>query len=179
MSGRMKDRIRHAIAAITFLSVLAAIGCGNYSPVAPSQDPPSLPGVANPQFVRVIPTSKGSDAEGSSAATMISAAEGGVVTNGIFSIYFPPGALDTDTEISIEMPDYPYAVVRLGPHGIKFNKEVTLSIPVDIIEPEANCNVLWYNEDSGYWEDIGGSTEDGAYKTGLKHFSDYALADKG
>ncbi|UCF05060.1 MAG: hypothetical protein JSV33_14245 [bacterium] len=175
MSGRLKDRIRHAIAAITFLSVLAAIGCGNYSPVAPSQDPPSLPGVANPQFVRVIPTSKGSDAEGSLAANKISAAEGGVISTGVFSVYFPPGALDEDTKISMKMPHDPYAVVRLEPHGIKFNKEVILSISADMIEPEASCKVLWYNEDSGYWEDIGGYYEDGYYKAGLEHFSEYGL----
>jgi len=39
--------------------------------------------------------------------------------------------------------------------------------------------VLWYNEKSGRWEDIGGYIEDGAVKADLDHFSDYGMEDKG
>ena len=84
-----------------------------------------------------------------------------------------------DTEITIEMPDYPYAVVRLGPHGIKFNKEVTISISADVMEAGVSCKVLWYNEDTGYWQEIGGYSEDGAFKAGLEHFSEYGLVKNG
>jgi len=116
------------LTSVTFLTVLAALGCGTYSPVAPSQET-ILPGVESPNFLLLLPASKDSDIDLSMVATqVVSAAEGGTVSNGYFSLYFPPGALVEDTEITIEMPRYPEAVVRLGPHGIQFLKEVTLSL---------------------------------------------------
>ena len=175
MSGR---KAAHKILTpITFLIVLAALGCGTYSPVAPSQEM-LLPGIEDPNFVRLLPASdKISDLEIQAtmvATKVVSAAEGGVVSNGYFSLYFPPGALVEDTEITIEMPRYPEAVVRLGPHGIEFNKKVTLSLPLGVVETEAeNHNVLWYNEASVLWEYIGSYIENGTLKAELEHFSDY------
>ena len=175
MSGR---KTAHKIlTSTTFLIVLAALGCGTYSPVAPSQDT-LLPGVENPDFVRLLPTSeKVSDLEIEAtmvATKVVSAAEGGVVSNGYFSLYFPPGALEEDTEITIEMPRYPDAVVRLGPHGIQFKKEVTLSLPLGVVETEAeSIGVLWLNEDTGLWEEISSYTVDATVKANLEHFSEY------
>jgi hypothetical protein len=167
------------LTSLTFLIVLAALGCGTYSPVAPSQET-LLPGVENPDFVRLLPASdkiSGLEIEATMVATqVVSAAEGGVVTNGYFSLYFPPGALAEDTEITIEMPRYPEAVVRLGPHGIQFSKEVTLSLPLGVVETEADAEdivVLWLNENTGLWEKIDSYIENGMSKAGLEHFSEY------
>ena len=176
MKGRTKAN--KILTAITFLTVLAAMGCGTNSPVSPTQDT-TMPAVENPQFVRILPASEGSDrkmygSSSTSAAQVVSAEEGGVVSNGIYSLYFPPGAVDEDTEITIEMPQYPYAVVKLGPHGIQFKKKVIMSLDVDMIDSDADeYRVLWYNEDAGVWEDIGGYMEDGAVKAKLEHFSEY------
>ena len=77
------------------------------------------------------------------------------------------------------MPQYPYAVVKLGPHGIEFNEAVIMSLDVDMIDCEASeYNVLWYNEDTGVWEDVGGYMEDGAVKAKLEHFSEYGSESK-
>jgi hypothetical protein len=180
MSGQ--STARKLLITLTFLSVLAAVGCGDYSPVSPSQDN-AMPGVENPQFVRLLSTPGGSSSIQSdedrsivmgASSTMISAEDGGVVSNGYFSVYFPPGALVEDTEITIEMPDYPSAVVRLSPHGIYFRKEVTLSLPTELIESESDgYEVLWFNEEAGYWENVGGYVEDGEAKVELEHFSEY------
>jgi hypothetical protein len=162
------------LTSVTFLTVLAALGCGTYSPVAPSQET-ILPGVESPNFLVLLPASKDSDIELSMVATgVVSATEGGIVSNGYFSLYFPPGALVEDTEIIIEMPRYPEAVVRLGPHGIQFLKEVTLSLPLGVVETEAeDYTTLWFNEETGLWEDIGGYIENDSIKATLEHFSDY------
>ena len=162
------------LTAITFLTVLAALGCGTYSPVAPSQET-ILPGVESPNFLVLLPASKDSDLELSMVATqVVSAAEGGTVTNGYFTLYFPPGALEEDTEITVEMPRYPEAVVRLGPHGIQFLKEVTLSLPLGVVETEAeDYTTLWFNEETGVWMDIGGYIESELINVGLDHFSEY------
>jgi hypothetical protein len=167
---RQKKVIR-VLMAISFLSVLAALGCGTYSPVAPSNTP-TMPGVENPAFATLLPASKGSDAAMKSdvASAMISAKDGGVVSNGYYSVYFAPGALQEDTEISIEMPEFPKAIVRLSPHGIQFDAPVILSLALELSD---QWNVLWLNEGSGLWESIGGYVEDGAVKAELKHFSEY------
>ncbi len=188
--GRMSGQsaARNLLIALTFLSVLAAVGCGDYSPVSPSQDN-TMPGVENPLFVRLLSTPEGSIIPSDSgdrsivmgaSSKMISAEEGGVVSNGYFSVHFPPGALVEDTEITIEMPEYPSAVVRLSPHGIYFRKEVTLSLPTELIESEnPNYRVLWFNEEAGVWEDMGGYVEGGYVNVGLEHFSDYGYLDEG
>ena len=163
------------LTSITFLSVLAAMGCGTNSPVTPSQDD-TLPGVENPLFVQLTASSGSSSSIelGASPGTIISAEEGGIVTNGYYTLYFPPGALDEDTEITIEMPSFPEAVVELGPHGIQFNKPVTMSLSLDMVDSDAEGFVVYYyNEDSGLWENIGGETTDQATIVELEHFSDY------
>ncbi len=180
MSGRKPAH--KILTSLTFLIVLAALGCGSYSPVAPSQEM-LLPGIEDPNFVRLLPASdkvSGLEIQATMVATkVVSAAEGGVVSNGYFSLYFPPGALAEDTEITIEMPRYPEAVVRLGPHGIEFNKKVTLSLPLGVVETEADgYTVLWYNEETELWENIDGYTASGMIKADLEHFSEYGHIHK-
>ena len=175
MSGRKPAH--KILTSLTFLIVLAALGCGSYSPVAPSQEM-LLPGIEDPNFVRLLPASdkvSGLEIQATMVATkVVSAAEGGVVSNGYFSLYFPPDALAEDTEITIEMPRYPDAVVRLGPHGIQFNKKVTLSLPLGVVETEAeSIRVLWHNENTGLWEDISGYIDGSEVVAHLSHFSEY------
>ena len=177
----MKGRTitRKFLTVSTFLSVLAAMGCGSYSPVSPSQDD-TTPGVVNPVFVQVLATSEGSSgidmlqSSSTSVSMVISAETGGTVTNGYISLYFPPGALDEDTEITIDMPRYPEAMVELGPHGIEFNKNVIMTLPLAKIDSDADSyRALWNNENTGIWEDIGGYIENGEIVTKLEHFSNY------
>ncbi len=176
MSGRT---IAHKFLTVsTFLSVLAAMGCG-YSPVSPSQDD-TTPGVENPVFVQVLSTSAGSSgrdivmSSSTSVSMVISAEMGGTVTNGYVSLYFPPGALSEDTEITIDMPRYPEAMVELGPHGIEFNKNVTMTMPLAKLDSDAaSYRTLWNDENAGIWEDVGGKIENNAVVTELQHFSDY------
>ncbi len=150
------------------------MGCGTNSPVTPSQEN-TMPGVENPLFAKLI-TSSGSsrDMVGSSSSMIIDANDGGTVTNGYYSLYFPPGALEEDTEITIEMPRFPEAVVKLTPHGIQFNKPVTLFLSLDKVDSEATSYIVyWFNEDSELWENIGGYVEDGYSVIDLEHFSEY------
>jgi hypothetical protein len=179
MCGRKKDP--RILAALASLCVLAALGCGTYSPVAPSNETP-LPGIENPTFATLLSASKGSDVtlRSAVASQVISAAEGGVISNGYYSVYFAPGALDKDTEITIEMPDFPNAVVQLGPHGIQFKADVILSLSKEMIQSAGgNYGVLWFNEATARWESIGGYTDGGAVKANLKHFSEYGMVSDG
>jgi hypothetical protein len=174
MPGRKKAL--RILTAVSLLCALAALGCGTYSPVAPSNDTLLMPGVANPSFAMLLPASKGSDVlmRSSVASGMISASEGGVISNGYFSLYFPPGALEKDMEISIEMPEFPKAMVRLSPHGIEFKEPVIMSLSLDMVAAiEGEHNIIWHNEMAGLWQSIGSYLEDECVKAKLEHFSDY------
>lgn len=176
MRGEKKKAIR-LLMAISSLSVLAALGCGTYSPVAPSNDTFLMPGVENPSFAMLLSASKESEAimRSSVASGMISAEKGGVVSNGYFSVSFAPGAVEKDIEITMEMPEFPQAMVRLGPHGIQFKAEVILSLPMSVVaSPEGDHNIVWHNEATGLWESIGSYMEGDCVKAKLEHFSDYA-----
>jgi len=133
-----------------------------------------MPGVENPEFATLLPASKGSEAMQSAVASaMISAEKGGVVSNGYYSVSFAPGALSEDTEITIEMPEFPKAIVRLSPHGIRFSAPVILALDLTKVEAADDWDVLWLNDASGMWESIGGFVEDNALKAKLEHFSEY------
>ena len=176
MTGR--THARTILTTVTILSVLAVMGCGTNSPVSPSQEIATSPGIDDPRFVQLLSASAGTDRPfvSSTTAQVISAADGGTVTNGYYTVHFPAGALTEDTEITMEMPYFPSAVVRLGPHGIQFEKDVTLSLATDMIADDAeNFRVLWYNEDAGYWESIDGYMEDGCVIAELQHFSEYGI----
>jgi hypothetical protein len=171
-----KKRALRILMAISSLSVLAALGCGTYSPVAPSNDTLLMPGVENPSFAMLLSASKESDAimRSSVASGVISADKGGVVSNGYFSLSFAPGAVEKDTEISIEMPEFPKAMVRLGPHGIQFKAEVILSLPLSVVaSADGEHNIVWHNEAIGLWENIGSYMDGDCVKAKLEHFSEY------
>lgn len=175
MRGRKKRALR-ILMAISSLSVLATLGCGTYSPVAPSNDALLMPGVEDPSFATLLSASKESDAvmRSSVASGMISAEKGGVVSNGYFILSFAPGAVEKDTEITIEMPEFPKAMVRLGPHGIQFKAEVILSLPMDVVATvDGDHNILWHNEVTGLWESVGSYMDGDCVKARLEHFSEY------
>jgi hypothetical protein len=140
-----------------------------------------MPGVESPAFATLLPASKGIDNDmmrSSAASAMISAKDGGVVSNGYYSVYFAPGALMEDTEIMIEMPEFPKAIVRLSPHGIQFHAEVIVSLNLAMVEESSDWDVLWLNEVSGLWESIGAYVYDEMVNARLEHFSDYGIDPK-
>ena len=114
-----------ALVACTFLLV-AAIGCSPGTPTDPSSTPQNV--VVSPNFVRILSTSPKNVDEpnlvSGFTSRVISAEDGGVVTNGRITLEFPPFALSEDTEITIEMLDDGTLGVELGPHGIQFNRPV-------------------------------------------------------
>ena len=108
---------------------------------------------------------------------MISAEFGGTVRAGRYALEFPPGALNEDTEITIEPDSDGTLGVELLPHGIQFNKPVILRMDLRGTTAEGmgdRCSTLWFNENAGWWErmtmDPAGSHDSAAE---LWHFSGY------
>jgi hypothetical protein len=89
------------------------------------------------------------------ASSMVSAEFGGTVSNGRVTLQFPPGALDTDTEISIELLTDGTLGVELSPHGIQFNKPVVMSMDLRGTTAEGmseQTSTYYWNELKGYYE---------------------------
>ena len=114
---------------------------------------------------------------GPALSTLISAETGGTINLGRYSLTFPPGALTEDTEITIRQSTSSTMTLELGPHGLQFQKPVTLSANVGgmKLDPTASVvGVAWFNENTAVWEHISempaGTTEISAE---LWHFSDY------
>jgi hypothetical protein len=137
----------------------------------------------SPNFISILSASPktvdGPNFVSGLTSKVISAQDGGVVTNGRITLEIPPFALSEDTEITIEMLDDGTLCVELGPHGTQFNRPVVMLTDLAGTTAEygaENSTPLWFNEKGSYWEkihkyDTGDSNVAGAL---LEHFSRYA-----
>ena len=116
-----------------------------------------------------------------SVTVLVSAANGGTVQMGRYTLEFPAGALSADTPITVTQTDPSAMVLELQPHGIQFLKPVTLSAQVtDLVTPTANVvGVAWFNESTFAWEVVGedDAQSDDASAT-LWHFSNYQFFEE-
>lgn len=175
MSRTKQNTTVFALLACSFL-LIAAIGCNPGSVMAPAEVP-SGEVVTNPNFIRILSTSDGPSMV-SGAAQIVSATEGGTVTNGRVTLIFPAGALNEDTEITIDMAEDNILGVELGPHGIQFNEPVTLRFDLTGTSAEGRgdeAGTLWYNEELNQWERVekGNSGDANHTEAILEHFSRY------
>jgi len=160
------------------IPLLASIGCSPEAPTAPSLEPLNV--VASPNFIRILSTSKGAEdiQLAAGVSKMISAEQGGVVSDGRVTLEFPPFALSEDTEITIESLDDGTLGVELGPHGIKFDRPVVMIMDLRDTTAEGkgkSAQTIWWNEDESWWEKMPKSeSDDNEIKTELEHFSKYA-----
>jgi hypothetical protein len=138
--------------------------------------------VLSPNFVRILSTSDKSIDQlhlvSGSASKLILAKDGGVISNGRVTLEFPPFALSEDTEITIDMLGDDILGVELSPHGIQFNRPVTMTMDLQGTSAEgvAEVNTLWFNEDKGWWETVQEVEISDPNLVGavLYHFSKYA-----
>jgi hypothetical protein len=119
---------------------------------------------------------------GKGTSVLVSADKGGVVSLGRFTVEIPPGALNADTKIEISVTDPTLVMCELEPHGIQFNKPVTLTINYGGTQAEQmesssqTLGVHWYNETAGRWQMVGRyiDTDRNLLEAELEHFSGYA-----
>jgi hypothetical protein len=161
-----------------FTLLMSAFGCNTGKVIAPEPTPERI--FTDPAAISILSTPKNvsQPSLASAVSTVVSADNGGVVANRFVSLEFPPGALNEDTEITIEMPDPSKMIFEFGPHGIQFNKPVVMT--VDLTRTNAvgmadETITLWFNEEMGWWEPVekiesGGPNEP---RSALEHFSKY------
>jgi hypothetical protein len=175
------SRSRHTktFALLPCLALLfAAVGCNEGSMVTPV-DVPGGVGIES-DFYGILSTPDDPallDA-GKVYGSTVSASVGGTVSNSRVTLEFPAGALDEDTYITMKMVDKDNLVVEFGPHGLVFNKPVTITWKLvgTAKEDRADGTVIkWRNPETGLLEDITNLPVDHRNRVRglLEHFSEY------
>lgn len=159
--------------------LVASIGCSPGTPIAPSSTPHYV--IESPNFIRILSASNGAQNMSFTVPTVskvVSADQGGTITNGRVTLVFSPHALEADTEITIEMLNDGTLGVELGPHGIQFKHPVTMTMDLGGTTAEdcsSNCTTYWYNENQDWWEIVekGNSGNPNELSASLEHFSKF------
>lgn len=111
---------------------------------------------------------------------------GGRVTVGGVTFDIPDGALQAPVKVEARVLDErgvglarPFdalTFVELGPEGTRFNKSVTVTLPVNGIPVDRKMMAYYYNESEKIWTAVGEAraTADGA-SFDIDHFSIYAI----
>jgi hypothetical protein len=106
-------------------------------------------------------------------------------------VTIPPGALAKETEISINVVEFPAdvcarmgvlpsSIVELGPHGTSFAKPVTVKLYYNVNELPAGASpedLTLLAEVNGYWTEVLGQIDPvlGTVTAEVSHFSRYAV----
>jgi hypothetical protein len=176
------------------LSLLVLAGCSSdrtQNPATPSQSPAepewlTVNGAWEPQAVAlgaVKANAKSGSQAGNPPSTPpghrsaeIDGAVGGTVTEGRFTLYFPPGSFVGTQLITINDQSGPYIECDLEPEGLQFSAPVTLTVDLAGINGEiGSISVFWYNPDTTNWYDINGAYDLNSHTVSatLAHFSLY------
>jgi hypothetical protein len=169
--------------ALTFM-----LGCSADNIMGPGSVSTPADGSDGGSYFSIVPDPQGKsnlNVQGASlvkgTATLVSAKKGGAVSLGRFTLEIPPGALDADTHIKISVPDPSMVVCELEPHGLQFNKQVTLTVNYggtvaeQLESSKSTLGVYWYNEATGRWQLVGKGLDPDRNLTQakLEHFSKY------
>lgn len=166
------------LATLTVASALLLVGCGSESTLTPQTG--GLPGspiyLPASEMAALLPL--GTNAMTPSVEATVSASEGGTLKLGRMTLSFPPGALAEDTRITMSLTDRKSLRVELLPHGIHFQKPVTLSADLTgLLNPTTRTvGVAWLNDQTGDWLPISTSAASMPRASAqLQHFSDYTV----
>ena len=112
---------------------------------------------------------------------IMSAENGGTLALWDVELYFPPDALDSDTLISITIPDAEVFANHFGTNGLEFNRSVRVIMNYRDADlsgvNESRIKMAWYNERTRSWDIIYCSLdiENKTVTAYVNHFSAYAL----
>ena len=180
MSHNNSSRFLTLAGALVLTAVMVFTGCSK-SPLEPVVDNSLEP--SQPQLL--TRSASAIAAIGSpvpmSAEQWVVAADGGRLALYDVVLEVPPGALETDTLYTIDIPDINVFYNEFGTDGLVFDIPVTVTMSYRGADlsgvDESSIRIGWWDESSGAWVDMD-CTLDAATQTvtgKLQHFSAYAL----
>ena len=174
-----RSRLTKTFALLPCLALLfAAVGCNEGSMVTPVDGPGGVGIESDFYGILSTPDDPALLNAGKVYGSMVSASVGGTVSNSRVTLEFPAGALDEDTYVTMMMVDKDNLVVEFGPHGLVFNKPVTITWKLVGTAKEGRAEgtvIKWRNPASGLLEDITNLPTDHPNRVMglLEHFSEF------
>jgi hypothetical protein len=98
---------------------------------------------------------------------------GGTIVAGPATLDVPAGALSETVMITVTGVDGLATQCELLPHGQTFDVDVVLTLKKG---SQDHDTILWYNDVSFVWQDVGGEVVGKSVRTELEHFSAYKTA---
>lgn len=95
---------------------------------------------------------------------------GGTIVAGPATLFVPAGALSETVTITVTGTEGSTTMCELLPHGQTFDVDVVLTLEKG--SPDDHT-ILWYNDVSFVWQDVGGEVVGNSVRTELEHFSKY------
>jgi hypothetical protein len=181
-------------ATLALLCITLLFGCSaDQRTFAPEWRPESTvretaPGAPNPDMLEEtlgldIPKFDPDAPETLTEKKVIDRENGGSVALEEITVDFPPMSLEEDTEITILTQDRPgdRVVFDLLPHGIKFDKPVTLTVDLSGtgIGPEEDATIYWFDPEARDWVDLEANWQWPIASIQLDHFSRYGSGRAG
>jgi hypothetical protein len=194
---RKRDAIAHPArlllpAALALFGIVLLLGCSSDEITSPAASDRgsviTIPMAAIPPMVPGYPVGGGPDgavageggisgASDAIASKVIDRETGGIIRLEEIKVNFKPHALDEDTEITIvRLPsDSDKILFELLPHGIEFNKAVTLTLNLEAcgIERGEAATIYWFNPEKEEWVDLRAAWSWPIASVKLDHFSKY------
>lgn len=194
ISKKRKDaiaqRLMFVAAGLAFFSALALFGCASDRTATAPEGMPEGTDLSGPSFGRIPPEQIEQQLPDGPVVGQefyetkrIDRDDGGTVLLDGIELVFPPKSLEHDTDITIvRYPTTPDRVVfDLLPHGIEFEKPVTLTIDVALSElrPWDEVTIYWWDPDEKAWVDLEADWNYPLVTVTLDHFSRYGTGRAG
>ncbi|MBN2226955.1 MAG: hypothetical protein JW763_06290 [candidate division Zixibacteria bacterium] len=168
------------VASILIVAVMLFAGCSNSPLESPADNSDSQQPALLGRTAAAV-TAAQLNASIFHAEEVISAAEGGRLTLFDVIMDIPPGALNSDTLFSIDIPDLTVFYNEFGTSGLVFNKPVTVTMSyrdADLSQVvESTIRIAFFDPETQQYEDVECQLDmDNMTVTAeLHHFSAYGL----
>lgn len=172
----LKSKRKFLVPAFVMLAALAFVGLVGCSHLPTRSEEPE--GVVilkrNPEAYKVL-------GDSAYVEQRVSARSGGTIALLDVELHFPPGALQSDTLISICIPDLAVFKNQFGTDGLQFKEPVRVVMSYRDADlsgvHESSIAMAWFDEEIGSWDEIDCSIDfvNQTVTAYVNHFSAYAL----
>lgn len=166
-----------SLRAALVLAAFLALGCGDTSPTEVTRGAASQSLISRLSEITLLACTI-TDAD---SVTQTIGPEGGTIHVGPHQLEVPEGALTGSVSITAVAPAGPFVIVRFSPHGLSFERSVSLTMGYGdcLLAGLLPRKQIVYLDDALSVLDLLPSADDrrsGEVTTHLKHFSSYAVA---
>jgi hypothetical protein len=173
---RSRKLVGPILIAIVAIMSLGLIGCSQLSTNVDIEEEQTEARLLTRKMVSGLPSG-----DSLYAGVIMSAEEGGRMALCDVELYFPPNSLNSDTLVSITIPNIMVFENHFGTDGLVFNVPVRIVMSYRDADltgvDESSISMAWYDERTDSWDHIDCwlDTVNKTVTANVSHFSAYAL----